>query len=99
MMVGLNCKQGSGVDMTFREKIADWISGGALSLYGAKMQDEMRKDKFLLLGSEVSRLNAMGALEKISAMETPKAAHAAKKMAAVANEALGKTDDPVKVAP
>lgn len=116
MTGGLNCKQGSGVDMTFREKIADWISGGALSkargeaehfgseAYAAlgvieRNHEAYKSLKALKDAEYLGGLAATEALVNITAMETPKAAHAAKKMAAVANKALGKIDDPVKVAP
>ncbi|QDP65807.1 MAG: hypothetical protein Unbinned7865contig1001_6 [Prokaryotic dsDNA virus sp.] len=102
--------------MTFREKIADWISGGALSearqeakhfgdeAYSALGVIERNHEAYKSLkavkdAEYLGRLNAIEALVKISAMETPSAAHAAKKMAAVANKALGKTNDPVRLAP
>lgn len=88
--------------MTLREKIADWISGGAVS-HQKKRADKYRNSslKFssLMNDETIKAMHYLSALIEISDMETPKAAHAAKKMAAVANEALGKTDNPVKVAP
>lgn len=67
--------------MTLREKIADWISGGALS--------EARKMWVTYeLRSNLSFDKRAAALKQIIAQETPSANATVKRMANIAREAL-----------
>ena len=63
--------------MTFRERIADWISGGNYSFSVALMVDRHN-----LAAKRLDQLN------RIAACETPKASHTVRKMAAIAREGL-----------
>lgn len=88
--------------MTLRERIADWISGGALtqSMLQCEMKDESFKAALGGWDAQIVKCDEyMHALNRISCMETPGAAPTAKKMVAVANEALDLTGGPVKVKP
>ena len=67
--------------MTFREKLADWISGGALT---RERQSTLKNAMFV---AEILMRNA-SALYKIAAMETPKANATVRRMARIAREAL-----------
>lgn len=75
--------------MTFREKLADVISGGAVSeaIKRAAMCGLVYKE---LDERNARELNlAQDSLRKIIAMETPNMAHIGKRMVAVAKEGLG----------
>ncbi len=63
--------------MTWRERLADWISGGRLAGYMAATRDLNRQC-----------LNMDVALRDIAAMETPNANATVKRMAKRAREAL-----------
>lgn len=65
--------------MTFREKLADWISGGKLS-----------ESRSLFHKAARDRFNFRMALHEIVSRDTPKAAPAAKRAANIARKALGK---------
>lgn len=77
--------------MTFREKLADWISGGALSEARGKLLDE-RGMREVACGMANDWLHAAmekdKALKEILDMQTPHQAHIGKRMAAVAEKGL-----------
>lgn len=78
--------------MTFREKLADWISGGALSraYVAAKQWKESwgrEFDDHTKTGLKVVEQNI--ALRRIAAMETPGANATVRRMAETAREARG----------
>lgn len=64
--------------MTFREKLADWISGGKLSAVNVSLRASVR---FMAEYED--------ALHRIKLQETPKANATVKRMASIAREALG----------
>lgn len=70
--------------MTFREKLADWISGGALS--------DARRQLFIVTASRDWHMKQSGsaieALRAIAARETPSANATVKRMARIAREAI-----------
>ena len=78
--------------MTIREKMADWISGGALT---DELNARISTEKHLkrsqdLLYTEVSENEDLRApLRQIASLETPKANATVRKMARIAREALG----------
>lgn len=70
--------------MTIREKLADWISGGALSKW---------ESGYKMLSSDCANhmdrwLKKNHALKEIAAQETPSANETVKRMAKIAREAL-----------
>lgn len=71
--------------MTIREKLADWISGGALTEEISR-SDFWRRSAFHWEGEH---RNAVDALGQITALETPNANATVRKMARIAREALG----------
>ena len=77
--------------MTLRERIADWISGGAFSravhdkLYWSHLASRRRDDKIYWVEMASYRREA---LNEIAAMETPGANGTVKRMAKRAREAL-----------
>jgi hypothetical protein len=70
--------------MTLRERLADWISGGALTraMDDAQWFDSKRRQwaDFAIVRDD--------ALHAIAAMETPKANATVKRMAKIAREAM-----------
>ena len=70
--------------MTRRERLADWISGGALTRI-AKCAFQFQA---LAVNRRVDRDKAEEALRNIAAMETPGANATVRRMAATAREAL-----------
>ena len=70
--------------MTFRDRIADWISGGALS-YEANRANQW-KDAATAQATDAWNFGL--ALRAIAAMETPGANATVKRMAKTAREAL-----------
>ena len=84
--------------MTFREKLADWISGGALSRaiatrdkaldrYEAAANKRLETaDKYAWAANRMIALR--DTLEDIAAMETPSANATVRRMARTAREAL-----------
>ena len=81
--------------MTLRERIADWISGGALSRARADVDRhfESHKENVLSLCRSIEavryqRNHYSNALSRIAAMETPSANATVRRMAAAAREAL-----------
>lgn len=77
--------------MTLREKIADWISGGALSdaIYGRKYwQDACRKWSNQFVDRHVQSAEYREALNKIIAEETPRANATVRRMVKIAKEAV-----------
>ena len=77
--------------MTIRERIADWISGGALTdERNARISTEKHlKRSQDLLYTEVSENEDLRAsLRQIASLETPKANATVRKMARIAREAL-----------
>ena len=69
--------------MTFRERLADWISGGALT---RSADIEKLHDSLWEAMDEISAFRR--ALRDIAAMETPGANATVRRMAATAREAL-----------
>lgn len=77
--------------MNWRERLANLISGGALTRYRdawltAEYGIEQATDAYQAADKEAARYKA--ALERIAAMETPGANGTVKKMARAAREAL-----------
>jgi len=77
--------------MTFREKLADWISGGALSdalhyeeVVNAAYEKAVSRALFARDDADASR----AALRQIAALETPHANATVRKMARIAREAV-----------
>lgn len=71
--------------MTWRERLADWISGGAVTRAKKNKFDDVQ----LIVGSLVVQRNkCKSTLERIAAMETPGANATVKRMARLAREAL-----------
>lgn len=70
--------------MTIRERIADWISGGALTKAMIRSISWRRNADHWADQHD----NAMDALRQITALETPKANATVRKMARIAREAL-----------
>ena len=78
--------------MTFRERIADWISGGSVKAARSNA-DFWRAIVDEEYGPMVDRKNreiidAKASLRRIASCETPKASHTVRKMAAIAREGL-----------
>lgn len=81
--------------MTFRDRLADWISGGALTLAedgridALKSMNRMARSREEELRKEVANWNKREfALRSIAAMETPNANATVRRMAKAAREAL-----------
>lgn len=77
--------------MNRRERVADWISGGALTearLKASAAMGRMADGNGRANSMEFTIYRLTRTLERIAAMETPGAAPAAKRMAKVAREAL-----------
>ena len=77
--------------MTFRERLADWITGGALTrarLLGAEIsaQRESWRDMAYMCAERLSGNRER--FEAIAAMETPTANATVRRMAKVAREAM-----------
>jgi len=77
--------------MTFREKLADWISGGALS--DERERADMCRDLYHDACDYDDQLEDMAAsmkyaLRHIAALETPHANATVRKMARIAREAV-----------
>ena len=70
--------------MTLRERIADWISGGTVTMWHNNWTHEV-EDKLYWIELAAHRREA---LNEIAAMETTKASSTVKRMAARAREAL-----------
>jgi len=71
--------------MTFRERIADWLTGGAYSRLV-----EVDDGRMEALADACVVINSMeDALTEIAASETPGANATVKRMARIAREALG----------
>lgn len=70
--------------MTFRERLADWISGGALSR--EMCRTNMFRDLFHKYGDISTKYSF--ALRQIAEQETPTANATVKRMARIAREAL-----------
>ena len=70
--------------MTLREKIADWISGGALSR--ARRSRDIACDN--MLHYQKISMTFINTLDTISKMETPSANATVRRMARTAREAL-----------
>jgi len=77
--------------MTLRERLADWISGGALTFHkngwarSSAMYSEAMAD---VMGYKEIAADLINALDAIAAMETPNANATVKRMAKAAREAL-----------
>jgi len=63
--------------MTFRDRLADWISGGELT----KARKEMA-------WAWITAMGRADQLQRIAMMETPNCAHIGKRMAKAARDAL-----------
>jgi hypothetical protein len=70
--------------MTFRERLADWISGGAVTMFHNNWRFEA-DDKLYWIELSAKRREA---LRQIAAMETPNCASIGKRMAKIAREAM-----------
>ena len=70
--------------MTFREQVADWISGGALTRERANKLGDIDKVCELILHCD----SLSDALARIAAMETPGANATVRRMAQEARDAL-----------
>lgn len=70
--------------MTLRERIADWVSGGAVTMWYNNWAHEV-DDKLYWIELASERRDA---LNEIAAMETPNCAPIGKRMAKRAREAL-----------
>ena len=70
--------------MTLRERLADWISGGALTFH----KNGWARSSALFSSAFDERENARDALLCIAAMETPKANATVRRMAKVARDAM-----------
>lgn len=66
--------------MTLRERIADWISGGALT----RARENIGVAQDIARGFAVSRGELKLRLSRIASLETPKASHTVKRMARIA---------------
>jgi hypothetical protein len=78
--------------MTLREKIADWVSGGALSKSKqaeCEWQSRFAYNEKVLLHKIGSLLDAHAHLLMIVELETPNMAHVGKKAVAIAKRGLG----------
>jgi hypothetical protein len=76
--------------MTLRERIADWISGGRLKFWRQESNDGwlIAIEREAQARSASHRAYLMQEqLNRIAALETPKASHTVRKMAAIAREA------------
>lgn len=74
--------------MTFREKLADWISGGALTrLQSYKFALDSMGHHYDLMCGDVALYTSV--LHRIDEQETPSANATVKRMARMAREALG----------
>lgn len=73
-----------GDAMTFRARLADWISGGALSFWQRAAIDEERNREIL----DVEYGELVMVLRRIAACETPVANATVRRMARIAREAL-----------
>jgi len=77
--------------MTFREKLADWISGGAL--IDERERADMCRDLYHYACDYDEQLEGMAssmkfALHQIAELETPQANATVRKMARIAREAV-----------
>lgn len=77
--------------MSWRMKLADWISGGELSrvkdiVSVYKESADSRWDRLCVMAED--RWSLQDALRGIAAMETPRCANIGKRMAKVAREAV-----------
>ena len=78
--------------MTIREKLADWISGGALTdERNARISTEkhLKRSQDLLYTEVSENEDLRDALRQIASLETPSANATVRKMARIAREALG----------
>ena len=78
--------------MTIREKLADWISGGAMTdERNARISTEkhLKRSQDLLYTEVAENEDLRDALRHIAALETPSANATVRKMARIAREALG----------
>jgi hypothetical protein len=77
--------------MTLRERLADWISGGALTRANER-QNRAADATFAQIDKTIAFMDrafdAEGALRAIAAMETPGANATVRRMARTAREAL-----------
>jgi hypothetical protein len=71
-------------NLTWRERLADWISGGALTRATIKQNGSQER---MLLWQNAAE-DAICALRDIIAMQTPNMAHIGKRMAKRAQDAL-----------
>ena len=70
--------------MTFREQIADWISGGALT----RLRFSESASHHRAFSAMIAAERAEDALARIAAMETPGANATVRRMAQTARDAL-----------
>ena len=78
--------------MTIREKLADWISGGALTdETNARISTEkhLKRSQDLLYTEVAENEDLRVVLRRIADLETPHANATVRKMARIAREALG----------
>lgn len=78
--------------MTIIEKLADWISGGALTdETNARISTwkQLKRSRDLLYTEVAKNEDLRVALRNITALETPHANATVRKMARIAREALG----------
>lgn len=71
--------------MTFREKMADWISGGRMS----ECRNESKSHIISMIGLNDECIRLRIALAKIEQQQTPGANATVTRMARIAREALG----------
>ena len=78
--------------MTIREKLADWISGGALTdELNARISTEkhLKRSQDMLYMEVSENEDLRASIRHIAALETPHANATVRKMARIAREALG----------
>ena len=85
--------------MTIREKLADWISGGALTMARyerekirdelARCSDELTSAWHVLANRDEVSERLRNDMRQIASLETPSANATVRKMARIAREALG----------